>query len=171
MIYSHRRLRNYRHGNYSFDQKTDCVQINILISVLMANYSFNYSIFNPHQTWEKPNYYYFQKMGISSFKRVFHCLVPPLSEQQRASFQGCRLYSLSPRRERPRGPLTGHTLDPSAATGRSSGFQLGQSLSRLELKGQLHLWDKLLIFFALSEREEERSSTPPPASEGHSRQS
>lgn len=87
---------------------------------------------------------------MSWFKRVFQCLASPLSEQQRASFQGCSLHSLSPRRKPLQGPLTGHTLDQFVATGRSSDFHLGQLVSRLQLKGQPHLWDKLLIF-ALSE--------------------
>lgn len=94
---------------------------------------------------------YFQKRekewkGMSWFKRVFQCLAPPLSEQQRASFQGCSLLSLSPTRKPLQAPLTGHTLDQFVATGRSSDFHLGQLVSRLQLKGQPHLWDKLLIF-------------------------
>lgn len=94
---------------------------------------------------------YFQKRekewkGMSWFKRVFQCLAPPLSEQQRASFQGCSLLSLSPRRKPLQAPLTGHTLDQFVATGRSSDFHIGQLVSRLQLKGQPHLWDKLLIF-------------------------
>lgn len=43
--------------------------------------------------------------------KVFGCSAPPLSEQQRALFQGCSLYSKALRRKPSQGPLTGHTLD------------------------------------------------------------
>lgn len=76
-----------------------------------------------------------------AIRESFEHLTPPLSTPHWASLQGCGLYSQAPRRKPCKVPLTGHTLDQFIALAIAL-VSTKEGFNRLQIKGQLHLWDK-----------------------------